>query len=94
MEAHVYVISCLDPGVSARYIGYTTNFEKVLEVHRDDHSIPHNLNTFLYRFILGHGGWENWEHTIIGTYGSRDEAKFVKEQMLLKYEFQLNTYNV
>jgi hypothetical protein len=94
METHLYVISCLDPVVTARYLGYTTNFEKVLEMHSDDHDIPHNIKTFLYQFILGHGGWDNWDHTIIGTYGSRGEAKFAKEQLLLKHVFQLNTYNV
>ena len=94
MEAHLYVISCLDPGVSERYLGYTTNFEKLLEMHSDDHGNSKNLRTILYKYVALTGGWSNWEHTIIGTYGSRDEAKYVKREMLLKHNFQLNTNNV
>lgn len=94
METELYVISCLDPVVTARYIGYTTNFENTLMYHSDVYDVGRNFRSKLFRYVRNHGGWDNWEHTIIGSYGSRDDAQFAKEKMLLKHKFQLNTRDV
>ena len=91
METHLYVISCLDPGVPDRYIGFTTNWERCLYFHSDEYDRTSERDTLLYRFVREHGGWDNWVMTVIGTYGSREEAYYVKQTFLLKHKFSLNT---
>ncbi len=94
IETHLYVISCLDPSVTARYIGYTTNWQTTLLYHSDAYDFGRNFKLKLYTFVRNHGGWSNWEFTDLGVYGSRGEAQFAKDKMLLRHKFQLNTRDV
>lgn len=91
METQLYVISCKDSRLTERYLGYTTNWKKCVEYHSDDHDYGKNANTKLYTFVREHGGWDNWDMTIIGTYDSREEAEIAKMGLLQAYDFDLNT---
>jgi predicted GIY-YIG superfamily endonuclease len=91
MEAYLYVISCKDGRIKDRYLGYTTNWEKCVEYHSDDYDRGRNANTKLYTFVREHGGWVNWDMTIIETYDSREEAEIAKMGLLESYNFELNS---
>jgi hypothetical protein len=91
METHLYVISCKDPRVTERYLGYTTNWEKCVEYRSEAYDSGSNARSKLYTFVREHGGWVNWDMTIIGTYDSREEAEIAKMGLLESYNFDLNT---
>lgn len=91
METHLYVISCKDSRVKERYIGYTTDWDKCVEYRSDSYDNGSNAKSKLYTFVRDHGGWDNWDMTIIGTYDSRDEALIAKLGLIEEYEFDLNT---
>jgi predicted GIY-YIG superfamily endonuclease len=91
METYLYVISCKDSSVTDRYIGYTTDWDKCLEYRSEAYDNGSNATSKLYTFVREHGGWDNWDMTIVGTYGTRDEALMAKLGLLEKHEFSLNT---
>jgi hypothetical protein len=91
METYLYMISCKDSRVTARYLGYTTDWEKCLEYRSDAYDYGSNAKSKLYTFVREHGGWENWDMTVIETFGSREEAEVAKMNLLEEYKFKLNT---
>jgi len=90
---YLYVISSKDSRVTERYLGYTTNWEKCVEYRSDEYDHGSNAKSKLYTFVREHGGWNNWDMTIIGTYDSRDEAEIAKYGLLEQFEFKLNTWS-
>jgi hypothetical protein len=42
--------------------------------------------------VREHGGWKNWDMTIIGTFDSREEAEIAKMGLLDEHRFDLNTF--
>ena len=91
METYLYMISCKDSRVTERYVGYTTDFEKCLEYRSEAYDYGSNAKSKLYTFVRKHGGWQNWDMTIIDTFGSREEAEVAKMNLLEEYKFKLNT---
>ena len=91
METYLYMISCKDSRVTERYVGYTTDFEKCLEYRSEAYDYGSNAKSKLYTFVREHGGWENWDMTVIETFGSREEAEMAKMNLLEEYKFKLNT---
>jgi len=91
MESYLYVISCKNPRVKERYLGYTTNWAQCVEYRSDEYDYGSNANSKLYTFVRENGGWYNWDMTIIGTYDSREEALIAKLGLFEKYDFDLNT---
>ena len=91
METYLYVISCKNPKVKERYIGYTTDWEKCLEYRSEAYDTGSNAKSMLYTFVREHGGWDNWDIIIIGTYQTRDEALIAKLGLTEQYPFDLNT---
>ena len=92
METHLYVISCKDSRVKERYLGYTTNWDKCVEYRSEAYDYGSNAKSKLYTFVREHGGWGNWDMTIIGTYDSREEAEIAKMGLLEDHQFDLNTF--
>ena len=88
----MYVISCKDSRVKERYLGYTTNWEKCVEYRSEAYDNGSNAKSKLYTFVREHGGWNNWDMTIIGTYDSREEAEIAKMGLLEDHQFDLNTF--
>jgi predicted GIY-YIG superfamily endonuclease len=91
MEAYLYVISCKDARITERYLGYTTNWEKCVEYHSEAYDHGRNSKTKLYTFVREHGGWDNWDMTILETFESREEAEIAKIGLLEQYDFALNS---
>jgi len=91
METQLYVISSKDPQVTERYLGYTTNWDKCVEYRSEAYDSGSNARSKLYTFVREHGGWDNWDMTIIETYNSREEAEIAKMGLLEEYKFDLNT---
>lgn len=91
IETYLYVISCQESSVKSRYIGYTTDWDRCIEYKSDKYDIGSNAKSKLYKFVRSHGGWDNWDMTIIGTFMSREEALIAKLGLLEQYEFDLNT---
>ena len=92
METHLYVISCKNPRITERYLGYTTNWEKCVEYRSEAYDNGSNARSKLYTFVREHGGWKNWDMTIIGTFDSREEAEIAKMGLLDEHRFDLNTF--
>ena len=91
METYLYMISCKDSRLTERYLGYTTDWEKCLEYRSDAYDYGSNAKSKLYTFVREHGGWDNFEMTIIETFLSRAEADIAKMGLLEEYKFKLNT---
>jgi len=91
METYLYVISCKDSRVTERYLGYTTDWDKCVEYHSEEYDRGQNAKTKLYSFVREHGGWDNWNMTIIETFESREEAEIAKMGLLEEYDFDLNS---
>lgn len=91
IETHLYIISCADTHVKARYIGYTTDWDKCIVYKSDKYDTGSNAKSKLYKYVRNHGGWDNWDMTIIGTFNNRDEALIAKEGLLDQYNFDLNS---
>lgn len=59
----IYKIVCKDSSITEMYIGHTTNYDRRNGEHRTN-STNINKRTYnypVYKFIRGHGGWDNWE---------------------------------
>ena len=91
METYLYMISCKNSRVTERYLGYTTDWEKCLEYHSEAYDYGSNAKSKLYTFVREHGGWDNWDMTVIETFLSRGEADIAKMNLLEEYQFKLNT---
>jgi len=61
----IYKIYCKDETVYDVYIGQTTNFERRKFFHSRD-SLTSNLK--LYECIRSHGGWDNWDMSVLHEY--------------------------
>ena len=91
MEAYLYTITCKDPRVTERYLGYTTNLPNMKRYKSDAYDIGSNARSKLYTFVREHGGWSNWVLTVLEGYDSREEALMAKLSLFEKYRFDLNT---
>lgn len=62
MEITFYKISCKDPEITEVYVGSTNNYENRKMLHK--YYCDRNVMSF-HRFINDHGGWENWEMSVL-----------------------------
>lgn len=67
-EYFIYQLRCKDTSVRCTYVGMTTEgMSTMLSKHRANSKI----NTSpLFTFVLGHGGWGNWEHFVLDVFSS------------------------
>jgi hypothetical protein len=96
IDTDLYVISCKDSSITERYIGYTTNFDDICKKYYiDDYEDTKGSKSRskLYMFVKQHGGWDNWDITILETYKNRAEAELAKLGLLEQYDFDLNSHN-
>jgi len=65
----IYKLCCRDPEITDIYVGSTTNLVSRKHKHKSDCSNINttNHNSYVYRYIREHGGWENWDLVIIET---------------------------
>jgi hypothetical protein len=65
MHVSIYMISCKDYTVDDVYVGQTRNFGKRKMYHERD---SQTSSLKLYEYIRNHGGWDNWDMTVLAEY--------------------------
>jgi hypothetical protein len=91
-----YRLICRDVNVKECYVGHTCGVVN----RRHNHKIHCNnekdilYNTYVYRFIREHGGWDNWQLLVHEKLAVKDHAEAaLRERFWLEhYGATLNTY--
>jgi hypothetical protein len=67
MDIILYKISCNDTNIKFVYVGETNDFYHRQSKHkaRCNNVYEPQHNCYLYKFIRLHGGWDNWNMSII-----------------------------
>ena len=87
MEVLLYELSCNDSSVPDKYIGYTTQYDDMIDRWND----PSVKQPQYMDFINDHGGIENWSITVFNKFKSRAEAETEKLLRIgLSNEYTLN----
>jgi len=86
----IYMIYCNDSNITDIYIGYSTNIQDRMKVHRRCCNNPANksYSTRMYNFIRNNGGWNNWSYRII-----QQPYCLSKKESEEKEYFWINFYN-
>lgn len=91
----MYMIYCIDPAITAVYIGHTTNFDIRKSQHK---SICNNTNYNSYKIkiyttIRANGGWSNWKMVELEKYPCKSKKEAVMRELELydKHNSVLNT---
>lgn len=85
----IYKIVCKDKSITECYVGRTCNFRMRITQHK----LKSNSETFVYKFIKEHGGWDNWEFIKIVDYPCSNAIEADKEEInyIIKLGAKLNT---
>ena len=85
----IYKIICKDKSITECYVGRTCNFRMRITQHK----LKLNSETFVYKFIKEHGGWDNWEFVKIVDYPCSNAIEANEEEInyIIKLEAKLNT---
>jgi hypothetical protein len=88
----IYKIFCKDPTIKQLYIGHTTNFVNRKSAHKTSCK---NNNSYIYRYIRAHGGWDNWKILILNDINCKnyEEARKAEKSYIDKYNSELNSSN-
>ena len=88
----IYELSCVDPKVTSKYLGYTTEWNKCMDYHEEKSLDPGNSR--LYFEIYSNGGWGNWNVHLIKVVRGRRKALAEKFRLLQEHEddYDLNTH--
>jgi hypothetical protein len=93
----IYKICCKDPSITDVYIGHTTNFIQRKNHHKTSciNENCKNHNTYVYKFIRDHGGWDNWSMVEIEEHNCKDkrQAESVEQYWIEKTAASLNCIN-
>ena len=71
-EYVVYEVTCKDEAITDKYLGYTSNYESLIE------RLPVNPT----QYMKYHGGLDNWSITKLNVFSSREEAEQEKKKLL------------
>ena len=91
----IYKITCIDPNVTDKYVGHTTNFVQRKNAHKNsvknEKSNCYNLK--LYKIIRENGGWENWRMEMVYFYNCKNlhEAKLKEQEYFIELNATLNS---
>ena len=92
----IYIIRCLDLGITETYVGSTVNPTSRKSGHHnacyDENNKSHNYR--IYQFIRANGGWDNWEFVILEEYpecNSKIQKCIRERQVADRLQSQLNT---
>ncbi|NIQ13077.1 MAG: GIY-YIG nuclease family protein [Candidatus Dadabacteria bacterium] len=69
-NACIYKLVCNDINIPECYVGSTTNFSQRKRTHKS--KCNKNYNIYVYQFIRGHGGWDNWSMIKIEDHECKD----------------------
>jgi len=78
----IYKIVCKDLNIKDLYVGSTTNFTQRKRSHKDTCNFSHqqNYNIYVYKFIRGNGGWDNWDMIEVEKYPCNDRNEKDKRE--------------
>tara|TARA_R110000764_G_C10722402_1_gene348276 strand:- start:74 stop:487 length:414 start_codon:yes stop_codon:yes gene_type:complete len=82
----VYRIECLDTSIKEFYIGSTANLKERIRTHKSscNNSNSKDYNSYVYKFIRGNGGWNNWRFDVeLLTTGMEEKDRKELEQNYL-----------
>ena len=95
-KCYIYELSCKDPRVSDKYLGYTTEFSQCMIYHKEkSEDQGHILRLTLYFEIHNHGGWNNWNSNVLEIVKGREKAIRRKMEILEEDDglyYTLNTH--
>ena len=93
-KTHFYKIVCKNTTIKDCYVGHTTDFTKRKSQHKYAFCFENDkrYNIYLYQFIRGNGGWDNWEMINIEVKTCKDslEAKSIERDFIEHYDAGLN----
>jgi len=96
-ETIIYKLCCLNSEIKDIYIGHTTNFTKRKNQHKTSSNNPNypGYNTYVYKFIREHGGWDNWKMVQIEECDCKNkrEAESFEQEYIEKLGATLNCVN-
>lgn len=74
-SADVYKLCCRDPMITDVYVGTTRSWRQRKSNHKSNcnNETSKGYNHYVYRFIRGHGGWDNWQ--MVSLYTGQFESK-------------------
>ena len=77
----IYKIACKDANINDIYIGSTCNLVKRRHRHKSNCNNTNAMahNSYVYRFIRDHGGWQNFNLYVIEQFSCT--SKIAKEQV-------------
>ena len=83
-NACIYKICCKDPLITDCYIGATTNFQSRISRHQQNCILEHGrlYKTKVYTFIREHGGFDNWDMTIVNKIPCENFTELRKKERL------------
>ena len=89
---YLYTIQCTNPRVRDQYLGYTSNWKQCVDMHeKRANDIDVIFKSHLYGFIYLHGGFDNWNMSILETFRTRAEATARKSDVMCDPVYTLNT---
>ena len=98
-KCYIYELSCKDPRVSDRYLGYTTEYKQCMQYHKEKSMDQYQIiKSRLYFEIHNHGGWSNWVSNVLEVVKGRKDAISRKMEILTEDEedgtfaYTLNTH--
>jgi len=95
-KCYIYELSCKDPRVSDKYLGYTTEYRQCMKYHKDNLQDQSKvMNSKLYFEIHNNGGWSNWSSNVLEVVKGRKEAISRKLEILKEDDglyYVLNTH--
>jgi hypothetical protein len=82
----------MNPEITDKYIGHTTDFVKRKYSHKQSCNNPNN-NCKLYNIMRENGGWNNWKMEIIAFHDCENhyEARKREQQYFEEYNATLNS---
>ena len=91
----IYKITCKDPGVTAVYVGHTTNFVQRKHAHKQGciNNKSANYKCKLYEMIRNNSGWDNWNMEIVNFFNCKDhyEARKKEQEYFILLNATLNS---
>ncbi len=87
-KTKIYKIACKDVSIKDEYVGSTTDMVKRRACHKcscNNEKDKEHTNLPVYVFIRAHGGWDNWDMTVIENFPCKtSEEQRTRERFWLE----------
>ncbi|HNL16796.1 MAG TPA: GIY-YIG nuclease family protein [Chitinophagales bacterium] len=89
---YFYKLVCNDTNITDFYIGSTGNFKQRIRNHRNiciyDNDYYLNKRCYVHKFIVDHGGWDNWKVILIEMNDYQNKMHALKRERVLIEEMK------